>query len=189
MRTEDNNHTAERWLDDALKQYGEAEPRPGLENRVLANLHTEQARLTLRPWYWRPVIAAVMIAVFVIGAFLLKRRPDVTRATISNRPSIALGNSEPEHPIASAVRPHVALKQPVRSRPGSHIAHSSSVPRLEQFPTPAPLSEQEEMLARYVRERRQEATMVARARAELLKHELEQFVEQSPSEQPRDLEQ
>jgi hypothetical protein len=189
MRTEDNNQAAERWLDDALKQYGEAEPRPGLENRVLANLLTEQARLTLYPWYWRPAVAAVMIAVFSIGAFLLNRGSDVTRATISNRPSIALGNSETEHPVASAVRPHVALRQPARSRPGGHIAHSSSGPRLEQFPAPAPLSEQEEMLARYVRERRQEATMVARARAELLKHELKPFVEQSPSEQPRDLEQ
>jgi hypothetical protein len=42
------------------------------------------------------------------------------------------------------------------------------------------LSEQEEMLVRYVRERRQEATMVARARAELLKQELAEFGWQTP---------
>ena len=48
MRTEDNDQSAERWLDAALKQYGEAEPRPGLENRMLANLQAERARLTLR---------------------------------------------------------------------------------------------------------------------------------------------
>jgi hypothetical protein len=189
MRDKDQNPFTERWLDVALREYGEAEPRPGLENRVLANLHTEQARLILRPWYWRPGVAAVMVAVFVIGALLLGRRPDATRTTISNRPSIALGNTEPERPIVSAVRPHVALKQPGRSRPGGHTAHSSSVPRLEQFPAPAPLSKQEEMLARYVRERRQEAAMVARVRAELLKQELEQFMEQSPSEQPTNFEQ
>jgi hypothetical protein len=44
-------------------------------------------------------------------------------------------------------------------------------------------------LARYVRERRQEAAMVARVRAELLKQDLEQFMEQSPSEQPTNFEQ
>jgi hypothetical protein len=188
MRTEYNNQTAEKWLDAALKQYGEAEPRPGLENRVLANLHAERARLTLSPRWWRLAAAAVTIAILAGGALLLSRRPEVTGATISNRPSLALGNSEMERPVASAVRPHVALKQPVRWQPESRSAHTSSVPRLEQFPAPAPLSEQEEMLSRYVRERRQEAILVARARADLLKQELEQFMQQPPSEQPKDFE-
>jgi hypothetical protein len=173
MRTEDNNQAAETWLDDRLKQYGEAEPRPGLENRVLANLHAEQARLSLRPWWWRPVAAAVTIVTLAIGGFLLRRRP--AGVTISNPGAVAVGNREPERPVAPAVRPHTEPKRPDRSQPGSPIAHSSSVPRLEQFPAPAPLSEQEEMLARYVREHRQEATMVTRARAELLRTEILKF--------------
>jgi hypothetical protein len=188
MRTEDNNQTAEEWLDAALKQYGEAEPRPGLENRVLANLHAERARLTLSPRWWRPAAAAITIAILAGGALLLSRRPDVTGVTISNRP-IALGNREPEPPIASKVRPHLALEREVRSQSESRNPHTPSVPRLEQFPAPSPLSEQELMLARYVRERRQEAILVARARAELLKQDLEQFMQQSPPEQPKDFEQ
>jgi hypothetical protein len=187
MRTEDNNRVAERLIDAALKQYGAAEPRPGLENRVLANLHAERERLTLRPWWWRPVAAAVTIAVFIGGALLLKRKPDVTAVTISNQPPITVGNTQPERPIESTVAPHTAIKARGRSEP--HIAHPHSEPRLEQFPAPTPLSEQEEMLAQYVREHRSEATMVARARAELLKQELEQFMKPSSSVQPKDLEQ
>jgi hypothetical protein len=56
-----------------------------------------------------------------------------------------------------------------------HVAKVRTEPHLEQFPSPTPLNEQEEMLVRYVRERRQEAVMVARARAELLKQELADF--------------
>jgi len=56
-----------------------------------------------------------------------------------------------------------------------HVAQVRTEPHLEQFPSPTPLNEQEEMLVRYVRERRQEAVMVARARAELLKQELADF--------------
>lgn len=175
MRTEDNDQSAERWLEAALKQYGEAEPRPGLENRILTNLQAERARLTLRPWWWRPAAAAVTIAVLTAGAWLLKRSPDVTKVPISNQPTVVTRKQEPEPPIASANTPYAAPRAPRRSRSENPIAQPSSIPRLEQFPAPAPLSEQEEMLAQYVREHRQEATMVARARAELLKTELLRF--------------
>jgi len=175
MRTEDNGQSAERWLDAALKQYGEAEPRPGLENRMLANLQAERARLTLRRWWWRPAAVVVTIAVLTAGAWLLRRSPDVTKVPISNQPTVVTRNQEPEPTIASANRPYAAPRPPRRSRGESPIAQPSSIPRLEQFPAPAPLSEQEEMLAQYVREHRQEATMVARARAELLKTELLRF--------------
>lgn len=189
MRNEDHNQGAENWLDAALKQYSEAEPRPGLENRVLANLHAERARLTLSPRWWRPAAAVVTIAIFTGGALLLSRRPDVTGGTISNQAPLALGNREHERPVAAAVKPRIAVKQLVRRQPESHSPHASSEPRLEQFPAPAPLSDQEVMLARYVRERRQQAILVARARAELRKQDLEQFMQQSPSAQTEDFEQ
>lgn len=188
MRTEDNNKSAERWLDAALKRYGDAEPRPGLENRVLANLHAEQARLALSPRWRRPVAATVAIAVLTGGALLLRQKPDVAGIAISNQAS-GSRNQEPAPSVADASRPQVAPRRPRPSRSESHIVQPSSEPRLEQFPAPTPLSEQEEMLARYVREQRQEAILVARARAELLKQELERFMQQSPLEQPRDLEQ
>jgi hypothetical protein len=187
MRDKDDNPSAERWLDAALKQYGEAEPRPGLENRVLANLHAEQARPAFSPRWWPPVAATVAIAVLAGGALLLKGKPDVTEITNSNQAAVVSRNQVPEPPVASASRPSSAPRHPLRPRSESHIAQTSSAPRLEQFPAPVPLSEQEEMLARYVREQPQEAILVARARAQLLKQELERFMQQSGSEQPKDL--
>jgi hypothetical protein len=175
MRTEDNNQAAETWLDAAMKQYGEAEPRPGLENRVLANLHAEQSRLSSRPWWWRPLAAFAMVAILGAGTLFVRRKPDVPATPIATQPSVATGDTQTELPVASSIRRHAVLKSPFRARVSKHISHLSSVPRLEQFPAPAPLSEQEEMLARYVREHRQEATMVAKARAELLKTELLRF--------------
>jgi hypothetical protein len=54
-------------------------------------------------------------------------------------------------------------------------------PRLNQFPSPAPLNEQEELLARYVQSRHPEAVMVARVRAEIERQNLERM-EQTDSE-------
>jgi hypothetical protein len=175
MKSEYNNQAAERWLNAALKQYGEAEPRPGIETRILANLQAERVRLTLRPWWWRPAAAAVTITVLIAGAWLLRRGPDVISVPISNQPTAVTRNQEPSAPIASANGLYATPQQPRRSRSKSLNEQPSSIPRLEQFPAPAPLNEQEEMLAQYVREHRREATMVARARAELLKTELLRF--------------
>jgi hypothetical protein len=189
MRDKDQNPSTERWLDGALKQYSETEPRPGLEDRVLAKLQAERERRTPSLWWWRPAAAAVTIAVLAVGTWLLRRGPDATRISISNQATALPQIGQPESPIASSVGPHAVAQKPLRSRIGIHVAQSSSVARLEQFPAPLPLSKQEEMLAQYVREHHREATMVARARAELRKQELEEFMRQSPSEQPRDLEQ
>ena len=183
MVTKDSNSSGERWLDAALRQYGEAEPRPGLESRILANLQAEQARSAMRAWWWRPVAAFAMVVVLAAGTLFVRRKPDVPATAIATQPSVATGDTQTEPPVASSIRRHAVLKSPVRAPVSKHISHPSSVPRLEQFPAPAPLSEQEEMLAQYVREHRREATTVARARAELLKQELEQFMKPSPSEQ------
>lgn len=44
-------------------------------------------------------------------------------------------------------------------------------PKLEQFPSPIPLNEQEKMLARYVQEFPRKAALVARAQTDLRKRD------------------
>jgi hypothetical protein len=71
------------------------------------------------------------------------------------------------------------------ARPGTEIAAETATakpaPRLGQFPSQRPLSEQEELLVRYVRESPQEAVLVARAQAEREK-ELEKLIrDESPN--------
>ena len=49
--------------------------------------------------------------------------------------------------------------------------HSSPAPKLEQFPSPQPLSEQEKILARYVNTYPEHAALIAQARTEELRRD------------------
>ena len=167
------------------------EPREGLENRVRATVRIEHARpYWLREWRLRFALAAIVVT----GAVLfLKQRapkdalhPGATDSASSVQIEIQ-GQMQPAEstheagnlPGASTLRTHPAPRN-FRSR----IEASVTQPRLEQFPSPQPLTEQEEMLARYVRDRRQEALMVARARAALENREFLPATQPLPSVVP-----
>jgi hypothetical protein len=57
------------WLDDALAHYNDAEPRAGLEQRILATVRAEE-RTPRRRWWvrWSPALAAVAAIVIVVIA-------------------------------------------------------------------------------------------------------------------------
>src|SRR5260370_40280748 len=44
MNPEETKNSAEQWLDEALARYSAAEPRVGLETRMLANLQAHAAQ-------------------------------------------------------------------------------------------------------------------------------------------------
>ena len=88
------------WIDASLNQYGEAEPRPGLEGRVWANVRAERRR---------------------------------------------------------------RLERGRRS-----TAAAADEPKLEQFPSPRPLSTQERLLLLYLRETPQQEVLSAASSAESL---------------------
>jgi len=177
-----NGDFDEQRLNEALKRYGEAEPRPGLESRILRILAAERERSVGRGWHWRLAAATLAFGIIAVVGFLLARKPDpprlnvVTGAPITN-PGQGKAPARPsDHKTVVALRPNKQGK----SQRHVAVAKARTEPRLEQFPSPIPLTEQEQMLARYVRERPQEAVMVARARAELLRAELLRF--QQPQE-------
>jgi hypothetical protein len=177
MELENSEFDDER-LDQALKKYGRAEPRAGLESRILANLAAERERLAGPSWRLRFMAATLAFGVVVVAGYFLMQKPDslsvnvVSKAPITNR---SQGVSPPK------ISDHLELRPPNHRMHQPHIEARRTEVRFEQFPSPRPLNQQEEMLARYVRERRQEAVMVARARAELLKQELPGFLGGSPS--------
>jgi hypothetical protein len=156
-------------LDRALKQYGAGEPRDGLEERILANLQIERSRMTARTWRWWPVMVAVASMLLIGTAVWLKTKARPARsaivitgvATVPAAKEIrsALGN---EVRVATASRPHRRERRVV-----------AAVARLEHFPSPQPLSEQEELLARYIEQYPHEAVVVARAQTELMKEMIE----------------
>jgi hypothetical protein len=166
------------WLDALLKQYGEAEPRPGLEGRVWANLRTELEPGTDGRWSWAAGLG-VLLAVMVGGGIFWARGPGALPETTSGQRSAPavlkagpaqLATTEARSPADSALLSSVPRTAARRS-----TAAVADEPRLEQFPSPRPLSEQEEMLARYVQEETQEAKLVAKAQTEMLKKELLEF--------------
>jgi len=184
----ENSQLDDERLDEALKTYGTAEPRAGLENRMLANLAAERERRTGRSSHWQWIAATLAFGVAVVVGFFLTRKPDSPRGSVVNEAPITNTN-QGIPPFGTSDHKTVVALRPTNHRKSQHQVTEAGIEvRLEQFPSHAPLNEQEEMLVRYVRERRQEAVMVARARAELLKQELAGFLEESPSSgQPRDL--
>lgn len=169
-----NDHSPDdRWLDDALAQYGRSEPRPGLEMRVLASLQAEKARREAeRPWWWAAgMVAAASAVVVMAGAMLWFGRGD--RAQRPALTSIAAHGERTG--VASESAPPVvknALKEgPRRPIHRAPLTQQAAAPRLEQFPTPAPLSDQERLLARYVKDFPEKATLVAQIQTDLHKQD------------------
>jgi hypothetical protein len=58
----------DRWLDAALRARADAEPRMGLEDRLLARLATEHPRPTFS---WMPLLAAAVVVIAVSAALIL----------------------------------------------------------------------------------------------------------------------
>ncbi len=161
----------DRALDSALAKYAAVEPRAGLEDRVLANLRAERAQAPDRAW-WRWSVAAALAAVVIVAVALAWRSGQPLHPTVANHSSPAFPTSkEPTTQFASNAAGGTAPPQVRRSLPG--IVHhrratvvAAAGPKLDQFPSPRPLSEQELALARYVSEFPQEARLIARAQEE-----------------------
>ncbi|HYA26325.1 MAG TPA: hypothetical protein VEF05_19350 [Terriglobales bacterium] len=171
MEPKDQERFLDEWLERALKQRGKAEARPGLENRILASIRAERERVPMRTWAWRPVWVS-LAAILLMGVIVsLRRTPDraAPRSVASVVVSPVVSNS-PEHSVAAVVQ-----------KPRAHSIRRST-PRQEQFPSPQPLSEQEEILARYIEQFPREAVLVAQAQTQLSKQEM---IEQETFEQNR----
>ena len=190
---EPENRRLEEWLDAALKQYGNAEPRVGLENRILARLRAEPARRSR--WLW-PILAATAAAALIAGILVsgdLKEVPAPSSVKAVIAPQIPKTRGEKEVAIKTGHR----HGRQVRAREVAKGVEPTQAPivKADQFPSPAPLSEQEERLARYVREHYEQAVMIARAQTELRKRDaLEENqpqnesgpISRSPQEDERD---
>jgi hypothetical protein len=167
----------DQWLESALIQFGKAEPRVGLENRLLANLRAERAQAHLRRRWWRALgmvasLAAILVAVRVEERDR-ERKPESTAATSTTNRAEARELVQPR-PIPQIVHPatEVVLRRPAH-RPTRDLAVAST-PKLAQFPSPQPLSEQERILASYVAKYPEHAALVAQARAEALQQDSEE---------------
>jgi hypothetical protein len=187
MDSENRERLLEERLDAALKQYSDIEPRSGLEGRILARVQAERNSLVFRPWRRWPASVATLFVVVTGLVFLIMWKPTRPVPGVTRSAAVSEARSQPPNVVS---QPRTSVRSPLtRKVRQKRIAPAFAEPRLDQFPSPMPLGEQEEMLARYVQERPHEAMMVARARAELLKTELLKFQQPQAASDREDSEQ
>jgi hypothetical protein len=158
-------------LDAALAKYAAADPRTGLEDRVLAHLRAERTR-TPAPAWRRWSVAAALAVVVVAVALALRPGKVTTHPAVGtqapNQPATQAasnrGGSDSLPPEPTAVRKRTTP----RTHPPILIA---AQPKLDQFPSPQPLSDQERILAIYVAQYPEQAVLIARARSEELRRD------------------
>jgi hypothetical protein len=165
-------------LDAALAKYAAVEPRAGLEQRILTQLQAENARLPNRSWWqWSAACAiAVLLACMLALAWrsnrpakLVVQRPS---APVERAPSATQVEATGEIQTAAAIRQiHKATRHQVR--PPAVVAADG--PKLDQFPSPEPLTKEELALVQYVRHFPSDAVIVASAQEEFEK-EVEQEI-------------
>ena len=136
-----------RFVDEllgaSLRHYASAEPRPGLEGRVLAGVRSRQQAARRRAtWAWAigSAAGAAMVVFFVV------HRPRHHTPAFSAAAKALVNVAAPTvAKIAPPARPTVPR------RPQRSDARPKGDTRPQQFPTPRPLSEQEKLLLAYVR--------------------------------------
>src|SRR5579864_9190113 len=147
--TEPMDTDLDRLVDSALAKYAAVEPRAGLESRIFANLRADRSGVPERSW-WRWGLAAAVATMFVIALALALRPGKSSKPTIASHPDVTVQPVlKPEEPIVSPNQ--VAVKdmpKPFhRARTHSHSLEATTAltPKLDQFPSPRPLTEQEKM--------------------------------------------
>jgi hypothetical protein len=182
-----NNDVLDREIDAALAKFTTANPRTGLEERILANLRIEQKRAAERSWWRWPAVAA-LAAVIAVAVFVAWRsQKPAQKIAMQHSPAVTRAGEHPGTQVAtngggrSILLPGAGSRGKPRTRavrrPTTVVA---SAPKLDQFPSPQPLSQQETMLTQYVAEHHRQAVLIARVRmAELKKDWLEEMEEAS----------
>ena len=159
-------------LDSLLANYSSAEPRPGLETRILANLRDAEGREAGRGWWsFRWLWAGAAVAALIVGGLLVigkgKRHvaPPTHTVVRTGQPAVQQRvNQQPSVKQPAVQEPLVQSSIPkIGATPAIHHRHRTPAPRPQQnatlawsqrpavFPTPTPLSEQERLLLQYYR--------------------------------------
>jgi hypothetical protein len=148
-------------LDASLRHYASAEPRPGLEGRVLAGVRARQEAARRRSaWPWAVGVAAVAAMVTLLVIHWPHQQPAPLPVTAK----------APANLSAPAVAKIVTPARPPMPRPAPPRRVDT---RPEQFPTPRPLSEQEKLLLVYAQSLKGSSAASAWKADEDPEHELE----------------
>ncbi len=170
-----DRHAMDQWLDIALKQHGSQGPDEEMEARLLRHLRAIPEKSSQSSWHL--VLAAASACALILIAVLVwhNRLPHGHDIAISpaqqKRPATMNAGITSNAPMAAVLRENTSR----RKNHHKLAPHVTAQVWPQQFPTPRPLSQQEQLLVQYVREQPRQAQFVARARSELLKQTLAEF--------------
>jgi hypothetical protein len=141
----------DRLIDSALADYGD--PRTGLEQRMLARVSAEAMRPRLRGWMMA-AIAVPGIAVLLVLVYLVPWNLHQQQSQVASSPAKSAVATVVSTPAVTATGKTVA-SSPRRIQPGVHTVNrvenkAVSRPKLDVFPTPQPLTGEEQALIHFV---------------------------------------
>lgn len=172
-----NDPDLDRELDAALAHYAAAEPRTGLENRILARLQAERNCAPAARWWGWPAAAAIASGALILTLALLWK-PETHRSIAQITPAGLEKSGLDKAPVTAGgkIAPVASARARAfrnsRRRSASLAAVEAAAPRLDQFPSPRPLSEQEMILASYVTNYPRQAALLAEAHTQALQQDM-----------------
>ena len=144
-------------LDSALSTYADPGPDSGLEHRVLAAIDVarhsgERPRVFAKTRRWLPWAIAVPVAAGLLLLWL--SIPKSVHAPTSTQqfaerhqpPENISSTAHPSQPLRKAVHPSHHSAQAMHPSAPAQVARAMPLPKLDVFPTPAPLSAEERVL-------------------------------------------
>ena len=172
------NDALDRELDAALSRYAAVEPRSGLEERILANLQYERAQVPERVWWRWGVAVTLAAAVVIVAVALMWKSGRPAPQQIVEHPVLEQSpKKSPPQVLASNQHGGRNVNTPARRTVHPQVARDATAtpgPKLDVFPSPQPLSDQEKLLARYAQREPDRAAVLAEARMDCLKRDAEE---------------
>lgn len=149
---DDPDRTLDQLIDSALASY--AEPRPGLEQRMIARISGEVAVPSRSRRWMLPAIAVPLAASLLLFAHLIPKRPQQQRVHIAEAPVASspgrVEGTPAKHPSPISM-PH-AHNRSSKRLPGQVRSNVNQRPKLDIFPAPQPLSDAEQVVVRFASE-------------------------------------
>jgi hypothetical protein len=140
-------------LDSMLANYSSAEPRPGLQTRILANLRDAEEKEAAHGWWnFKWLWAGMVAAAIIVAAVLISGRHRIappTNVVVKNTQPAPQPEIQPHAPIAPKETVRIYRRKSRATKQPQNAALALSQ-RPAVFPTPTPLSEQEQLLLRYM---------------------------------------
>jgi len=167
-----NDRELDQIVDAALPAYSATEPRPGLEQRILARSLAEPPRQ--RPWFLKwaivvPEIASLLLIVLLtLGPYLPRKTVFDAKAPIT--PPIAV----PAHQVQPAT-PWPTAQPRSASRSVRATSTRNPLPKQPVFPTPSPLTAEEVAMIALTRAQAQMPLRTAEADVEIPEMHIAEF--------------